>query len=94
MSGYEPDDLMRALADLRLEEPDAARSRAILAAANRTLTRHRPPVEPGVTLLAIAWARGLVPLAAGALSAAFIASAVAQAVVVLARSGAHVFLAP
>ncbi len=94
MSAEQPDDLMRALADLRPVEPDPARSRSIVAAASRTLAGRWGRTERRAAPLAIAWARGLAPFAAGALSGAFIVSAVAQAVVVLARAGAHVFLAP
>ncbi len=93
MSAEEPDDPLRALAELPCAEPDATRSRAILAAATRTIAARRGVADRQAVVLAGAFARGVVPVAAAALSAAFIASAVVQAILVLSHAGAGVFVA-
>jgi hypothetical protein len=84
MSGRdEPDDILRALADLPADDVDPVRSGAILAGARRAIARRRRHAAWRVTLLAAACGRIVGPAAAGALSIGFIAAVVAQAVFVL-----------
>jgi hypothetical protein len=92
MTGPEqPDDLLLALGDLPAQEPDPARSRAVLARATRTIASRRRLAQKRFVVTAAVYGRLLAPLATGGLSAGFIAAAVAQAVVVLQRAHAGIF---
>jgi hypothetical protein len=83
---HEPDDLMSALADLPRANPDRVRSEALIARATRTIARRRARAEQRLNLLAGIYVRVVEPVAACALSAAFLAAVLVQAIVVITQA--------
>lgn len=83
MSRPEREAMLGALADLGTREPDADRSRAVVASAVRTIARRRKLTERRVVVLAAVYGATLAPVAAGGLSAAYLAAAIVQAILVL-----------
>ena len=82
MSRPDDEDLLRALRDLGTEEPASDRSRAVVASAVRTIARRRRLTERRVVVLAAVYGAMIAPFAAGGLSAAYLAAAIVQAIVV------------
>jgi hypothetical protein len=87
----EPDDLLRLLAGMPVQDLDPSRARVLLARATRTLARRRRFVQGRIALLAGIYGRIVEPVGAGALSVGFIVSVVAQAAFVLLHAHAGVF---
>ena len=87
----EDDRLLRALADLGTEEPDAARARAVLERASRTMARRRLLAQNRVLIMAAAYGALVAPFAAGTLSVGYIAAAVVQAIIVMKVARAGIF---
>jgi hypothetical protein len=91
MTRPEDDHLLLALRDLGIEDPDPARSRAVLAGATRTIARRRRFAERRIVVMAAVYAAMIAPFAAGALSAGFLAGAIVQAIVVLRYAHGGIF---
>jgi hypothetical protein len=81
------DDWLSALGHLGSASPDPARSEALLTSATRTIVRRRSEAEKRMALVA-GCCRVAEPVAACALSAAFLAAVFGQAVFVIAQAHA------
>ncbi len=91
MSPREDEDPVQALRDLPGREPGADRSRAVLAAAARTIARRRRLAERRLLVMAAMYAGIAAPFAAGSLSAAYLAAIVVQAIIVFRYAGPGIF---
>jgi hypothetical protein len=87
----EQEDPLRALRDLGTRQPDAERSRAVVASAVRAIARRRKLTERRVVVAAAVYGATLAPFAAGGLSAAYLAAAIVQAVVVFRYAHTGIF---
>jgi len=82
------DQWLSALEDLGSASPDPARSKALVARATRTIARRRARTEQQMKLLAGIYVRVVEPVAACALSVAFLAAVLGQAVFVIVQAHA------
>jgi len=88
IAGDERDVLLSALANLTRATPDPARSEALIARATRTIVRRRTSAQKRMMLLAGIYGRVVEPIAAGALSAAYLAAVFGQAILIVVQAHA------
>ncbi len=82
----ERDELLAVLRDLPCAAPDPARSEALIARATGTIARRRVRAEQQMKVLVGIYVRVVEPVAACALSAAFLAAVLVQAVFIITQA--------
>ncbi len=92
MTEREDDNLLLALRALDRLEPDGERSRVLVERAARPITRRRRAAQSRGLMSAPMYAALIGPVAAGSLSAGYLAAVLIQAIVVFKYAGAGIFL--